>query len=98
MPEPRRLESALAELERAYGGLRAAFEVGASKSWSEDEWAGCAWAYADEGDLPALQQPEGGIHFAGEHTSRWPSWMQGALESGRRVAREIEIQPHAEPR
>jgi monoamine oxidase len=32
---------------------------------------------------------EGRIYFAGEHTSRWPSWMQGALESGNRAAREV---------
>ena len=32
---------------------------------------------------------EGRIHFAGEHTSAWTGWMQGALESARRVVREI---------
>ena len=29
------------------------------------------------------------FHFAGEHASSTPGWMQGALESGNRVAREI---------
>jgi monoamine oxidase len=36
-----------------------------------------------------LAGAEGRIHFAGEHTSRWTGRMQGALESGRRVVREI---------
>jgi monoamine oxidase len=31
------------------------------------------------------------VHFAGAHTAlRWPSFMDGAIESGHRVAREIE--------
>jgi monoamine oxidase len=39
--------------------------------------------------LPAIARPEGRVHFAGEHTSPWAQWMQGALESGLRAAREI---------
>jgi monoamine oxidase len=33
--------------------------------------------------------PGGRVHFAGEHASSSPGWMQGALESGNRVAREV---------
>ncbi|MBA2646369.1 MAG: FAD-dependent oxidoreductase, partial [Pyrinomonadaceae bacterium] len=33
--------------------------------------------------------PEGRVHFAGDHTSAWIRWMQGALHSGLRVAREV---------
>jgi len=33
--------------------------------------------------------PKGRIHFAGEHASSPPGWMQGALESGNRAAREV---------
>jgi monoamine oxidase len=37
-----------------------------------------------------VARPEGRIHFAGEHDSVWiDGWMQGALESGNRVAREV---------
>ena len=38
---------------------------------------------------PFVVQPEGRVHFAGEHASSAPAWMQGALESGNRVAQEI---------
>ena len=41
------------------------------------------------GFITTLAQPEGRIHFAGEHTSAWTGWMQGALESARRTVREI---------
>ena len=51
---------------------------------------------ADTGPAPVrllLAGAEGeavdGLHFAGEHTSPWTGWMQGALESARRVVHEI---------
>jgi len=36
-----------------------------------------------------LASAENGLHFAGEHTSIWTGWMEGALESGERAAREV---------
>jgi monoamine oxidase len=36
-----------------------------------------------------LEQPEGRVHFAGEHISACPYWMQGALQSGLRAANEV---------
>jgi monoamine oxidase len=36
-----------------------------------------------------IGKPEGRIHFAGEHASDYHGWMQGALVSGLRAAREI---------
>ena len=35
-------------------------------------------------------RPEGHIHFAGEHTSTWFAWMNGAIESGSRAAHEVQ--------
>lgn len=40
--------------------------------------------------LPVISRVEGRIHFAGEHTSRLSTSMDGALESGVRVAQEID--------
>ena len=39
--------------------------------------------------FPAMRRPEGRVHFAGEHTSLWIAWMNGALESAERVVAEI---------
>ena len=39
--------------------------------------------------LPVIARAEGRIHFAGEHTSKLSTSMDGALESGARVAQEI---------
>jgi monoamine oxidase len=38
---------------------------------------------------PYISVPEGRIHFAGEHTSNYRGWIQGAVESGIRAAYEI---------
>ena len=37
----------------------------------------------------AIVQPEGRVLFAGEHCSLYHAWIQGALESGIRAARQI---------
>lgn len=36
-----------------------------------------------------LARPVGRLHFAGEHTSQHPGWMEGALRSGIRAAYEV---------
>jgi monoamine oxidase len=63
--------------------------------WESDPWARGGYAYFDPGFDPALRQwlarPFGRLFFAGEHTSfRWQGYMNGAIESGRRAAAEIE--------
>lgn len=92
-PESDRILFALSQLEQVFPGIREDFERGVSKSWDEDPWARGAFAYFRPGQmlslLPHIARPEGRVHFAGEHTSPWSGWMQGALESGLRAAREI---------
>ncbi|MEP6707504.1 MAG: FAD-dependent oxidoreductase [Pyrinomonadaceae bacterium] len=90
MKEPQRVSSTLAQLEKLYPGLHANFEGAATKCWEEDEWSRGAWASVGLKDLVNATRPEGRIHFAGEHLSAWPSWMQGALASGLRAVKEID--------
>jgi monoamine oxidase len=94
MSENERLSFALGQVETIYSGMREHFEGGVTKCWDEDEWARGASAYYKPGQfstlLPHVARPEGRIYFAGEHTSVWiDGWMQGALESGNRVAQEV---------
>jgi hypothetical protein len=35
---------------------------------------------------PEIARSEDRLHFAGEHTSSWMGWMEGALDSGERAA------------
>jgi len=62
------------------------------KIWSEDPWAQGAWTEILPNQwwmMAVIPRSEGRIHFAGEHTSIWAGWMQGAIESGKRAANEI---------
>ena len=73
--------------------IREDFEGGISKLWDEDPWARGASSWYKPGQMselwPYIPGPEGRVHFAGDHTSAWIRWQQGALESGNRTAREI---------
>lgn len=60
--------------------------------WKEDPWAKGAWTDYLPGQwwmFDVARRPEGRVCFAGEHTSVWAGWMQGAIESGQRAAQEI---------
>jgi monoamine oxidase len=93
MSEAERIEFALKHLEEVFPGIRNHYERGVTKSWDQDPWARGAFAYFRPGQLlslrPRLAPAEGRIHFAGDHTSAWSGWMQGALESGLRAAHEV---------
>jgi len=93
LTEDERISFTVRHMEEVYPGIREHFEGGASKCWDEDPWArgASSWYKPGQfGDLwPHIGRPEGRLHFAGDHTSAWIRWMQGALESGNRVAQEI---------
>jgi monoamine oxidase len=77
----------------ALPGIRSEFEKGTVYRWSTDPWARGAFALFRSGQMtelpPRLAVQEDGLHFAGEHTSPWSGWMEGAFESGERAAREV---------
>jgi monoamine oxidase len=92
--EPRgRGRFVLERMERAHPGTTAHFEGSASHSWIDDPWARGAGAEFHAGQISrhyqVLRTSDARIYFAGEYTSPWSSWMNGALESGHRVARDI---------
>ena len=81
-------------IEAAQPGLAANCEGGVSKCWDDDPWARGAYTLYRPGQLssglPAvIARPEGRIHFAGEHASPYPGWIQGALWSGHRAAEAV---------
>ena len=64
-------------------------------NWTGEEWTrGCPVAIAGPGTLlaygPALRKPVGRIHWAGTETSTyWNGYMDGAVRSAERAAREV---------
>lgn len=86
--ELRRLERFAPGISRGYSG-RAWLDV-----WVRDRWTRGSYAAFMPGQYTrwwgALGRREGGLHFAGEHTSTHSQgYMDGGVESGERAAREV---------
>ena len=62
-------------------------------SWRQQPFNKGSFAVWQPGQIKefgsSLAAPAGRLHFAGEHTAKWSSGMEGALESGERSANEI---------
>lgn len=87
-----RIQQTLTDAESVFPGAREQFEAVRAKSWKEDPWQQGGLTSFSPGELswiPVNARREGRIFFAGEHTSRWNGWMQGAIESAHRVVKEI---------
>lgn len=82
-------------VERVYPGAAGAFTGGALRAfWAERPWSLGSYAAYKVGQWTAFAGAEGeaveGLHFAGEHTSiDFQGYMEGAVESGERAAREV---------
>eukprot|EP00698_Gefionella_okellyi_P010824 TRINITY_DN283_c0_g1_i4.p1 TRINITY_DN283_c0_g1~~TRINITY_DN283_c0_g1_i4.p1 ORF type:complete len:401 (+),score=112.33 TRINITY_DN283_c0_g1_i4:1607-2809(+) len=72
----------------------------AERDWASEEWSrGCYMGIAGAGALlecaKALSKPVGRIHWAGTETAEnWIGYIDGALESGIRAAREVIARLH----
>jgi monoamine oxidase len=88
-----RFNFAVDQVQLIHPRIREHLEGGSSICWDDERWSRGAYAWFRPGEmtsmLPHIAQPEGRIHFAGDHTSPSPGWMNGALQSGNRVAGEI---------
>jgi monoamine oxidase len=92
--EEDRIQQALQNLATIHGQqVYDEFITGVSYSWAQNPYSGGAFTIfksEQETELfPYLATPEGRVHFAGAHTSLPHGWIQGAIESGIRVAHEV---------
>ncbi|MDN3015616.1 flavin monoamine oxidase family protein [Paenibacillus sp. BSR1-1] len=93
-----RIHYALKNLSVIFGDqVFSEFVSGTSFSWVDNPYALGALATFKPGQehelFPYIAIPEGRVHFAGEHTTLTHGWMQGAIESGIRVANEVNHLP-----
>ncbi|MEP7200596.1 MAG: FAD-dependent oxidoreductase, partial [Chloroflexota bacterium] len=92
-----RIIQAIEDVAQIHPQVTDEFEVGASKMWHEDEFAGGAFVLFEPEQQTLLHEhiiaPEGRVHFAGEHCSLTHRWIQGAVESGLRAAQNIHMAP-----
>ncbi|MBM7691467.1 monoamine oxidase [Peribacillus deserti] len=96
--EEDRIKQALENLAVLYGKkIYQEFIAGASYSWSQNPYSSGGFSLFRPEQAttigPYISNPENRIHFAGEHTSHFPAWIQGGIESGIRVAMEVNNLP-----
>ena len=88
-------ELALDDLETAWPGIRERWNGRVIRNaWHTNPWSGGSYVYYPPGYMTTLlgveAEREGNYFFAGEHTSRdWQGFLNGAVESGMRAAREV---------
>ncbi len=93
LTEDERLKIALSEVTKLWPEAPEFWEGGVTKYWNEDPWMKGSYSFVAKGQernfLEIAAKPEGCVHFAGEHTSRFRASMNGAIESGVRAAEQI---------
>jgi monoamine oxidase len=91
LSEPERVRTVVENLQKVFPGV--SYEKAVSIAWDSDPLVkgAFAWFKRDQMStlLPHIARREGRVFFAGEHTSPWFGWMQGALQSGNRAAHEV---------
>jgi len=99
MDEPTRNQVALGHIQHVYPGIANHLEATLWKIWDDDPWVLGGYSWYETGMMKTffhhIPTPEGRVHFAGEHTAPCllHATMQGALQSGIRVAEEINSIP-----
>lgn len=96
MSEEDRILNALKDLAIIHGDqVYTEYITGYTHSWALYPYAGGAFSmFKPEQNKelsPYISTPEGRVHFAGEHTSKAPAWIEGAVESGIRAAYEVNV-------
>jgi monoamine oxidase len=90
-----RRRAVLDEFARLFGPEARSCEEHIEKDWGEEPWSrGCFTGLMAPGTWmsfgEALREPVGRIHWAGTETAfQWNGYMEGAVESGERAAREV---------
>lgn len=93
MSEADRIADVLNVVDRVFPGVKSEAVATESYSWQTDRFARGAYVMPQSGDLFHWKhhsgRAEGRLHFAGEYTSEYPAWIEGAIRSGHRAAQEV---------
>ena len=91
--EADRIADAIEQVDQIFSGSAREVIAARSLAWLTDSLALGAYAAFAPGEVTAhwdtLRLPVGRLFLAGEHTAVHQGYMEGALESGQRVAEEI---------
>jgi monoamine oxidase len=94
VPPDQRRTAVIDCFTRLFGPRAARPDAYVERLWAEEEWTrGCYGCHMPPGAWtgygPALREPVGRLHWAGaEYATVWNGYMDGAVRSGERAARE----------
>ncbi len=94
LPEAERRAAVIDCFARLFGPRAAHPDRYVERLWAEEEWSrGCYGCHMPTGAWtsygPALREPIGPLHWAGaEYATVWNGYMDGAVRSGERAAKE----------
>lgn len=93
LSDEERIRCAVEEIERVFPGSSDLIEQTATVAWPNEPYTRASYAAFAPGQVTAywqtLFEPAGRLFFAGEHATPIQGFMEGAVESGQRVARTI---------
>jgi monoamine oxidase len=93
LSDEERIRVAVAELEKLFPGSSDLIENTATVAWPNEPYTRGAYMALAPGEVTAhwktLQEPAGRLFFAGEHATPIQGYMEGAVESGQRAAKNI---------
>ena len=93
LSDEERTRVAVAEIEKLFPGSSDLIENTATMAWPNEPYTRASYAALAPGEVTAhwktLFEPAGRLFFAGEHATPIQGFMEGAVESGQRVAATI---------
>ncbi|MBN8929439.1 MAG: FAD-dependent oxidoreductase [Rhodospirillales bacterium] len=99
LPAPERAARVLAQFRADMPDLVDEVLQAEAFAWPEQDWVRGSFGGPPVGGgwmLREWMRPEGRIHFAGDFTTAKTGWVEGAIESGLRAARQIDPTAEAE--
>jgi len=93
MNDEDRIATAISQVDQAFPGSAEFVVTARTVAWPNEPFSQGGYVAFAPGEVTGywarLRQPVGRLYFAGEHTAVNQGYMEGAVESGQRVAREI---------
>jgi len=93
LSDEERIEVAVSEIEKLFPGSSELIDNVSTVAWINEPYTRASYMALAPGDVlkhwKTLFEPAGRLFFAGEHASAIQGYMEGAVESGQRAAREI---------
>jgi monoamine oxidase len=93
MSDDERIATAIAQVNQVFPGSAEFVNGARTVAWPNEPFSQGGYVAFAPGEVTGywarLRQPVGRLHFAGEHTAVHQGYMEGAVESGQRAAREI---------